>query len=287
MSATSMPRAATSVATSVSQIAALEAGERLLALALGLVAVHGKGLDALLTELLDEPVGAALGPDEDERATAVALLQLGEQRVELGALGVDRGEAVLDRRDVLGLRRMDVLLRVVGVLTGDLAGLAVEGGREEQRLALARQQVDDPVDGRAEAHVEHPVGLVEDQCADLRKVECTALDQILETAGGGDDHVRLAGTLDLRLDADAAVDGGDLRSLGVTERLELVDDLAARARGSERGSVPPAWGRWSRSARSSARRKRASCPIRSATVRARPCPRGHPRLRASGQERVR
>ena len=47
MPSTSMPRAATSVATSVSTLPRLEPGECLLALALGLVAVHRDGLDAL------------------------------------------------------------------------------------------------------------------------------------------------------------------------------------------------------------------------------------------------
>ena len=48
MSSTSMPRAATSVATSVVDLAGGEGGERASALTLRLVAVHGDGLHALL-----------------------------------------------------------------------------------------------------------------------------------------------------------------------------------------------------------------------------------------------
>src|SRR3954466_7649346 len=47
--------------------AGLEARERALALALGFAAVHGAGLDPRAAEPLHEPVGAALGADEDER----------------------------------------------------------------------------------------------------------------------------------------------------------------------------------------------------------------------------
>ena len=59
--------------------------------------------------------------------------------------------------------------RVVGVPRREPPGLAVEGRGEEQRLAVARAGGDDPVDGRAEAHVEHAVGLVEDEDLDVRR----------------------------------------------------------------------------------------------------------------------
>ena len=53
-------------------MAGLERCQRPLALALGLVAVHRDGVDALGAQALDEPVGAALGAHEDERELAVA-----------------------------------------------------------------------------------------------------------------------------------------------------------------------------------------------------------------------
>ena len=68
---------------------------------------------------------------------------------------------------------------------------------------------DDAVDGRAEAHVEHAVGLVEDEDLDVGERQRAAREQVLEAAGRRDEHVRGAGQLDLLLEADAAVDGGD------------------------------------------------------------------------------
>ena len=47
-------------------LAFLEIGQCALALALALVAVHRCGLNVLTCEALDEPVGAALGADENE-----------------------------------------------------------------------------------------------------------------------------------------------------------------------------------------------------------------------------
>ena len=70
-----------------------------------------------------------------------------------------------------------------GVLLGGAAGLAVERGGEEEGLALARALGDDAVDGRAEAHVEHAVGLVEDEDPDLVEREGAAVEQVLEAAG--------------------------------------------------------------------------------------------------------
>src|SRR5919108_3145464 len=52
-------------------VASLEVGERAAALVLVLVAVHRDRADLLAAEPLDEPVGAALGADEDEGPAAL------------------------------------------------------------------------------------------------------------------------------------------------------------------------------------------------------------------------
>jgi len=56
-------------------------------------------------------------------------------------------------------------------------------------LALGPAGGDDPIDRRPEAHVEHPVGLVEDQDLDLVKAEGTPREEILEAAGSGYEYV--------------------------------------------------------------------------------------------------
>ena len=160
-----------------------------------------------------------------------------DQQVELRVLGGDGEEAVLDHR--LGALRLGVGVRagVVGVGGGDAAGGTGEGRREEERLAVVGGERDDPVDGGAEAHVEHPVGLVEDEDADPAKRDRAAGDQVLEPARGGDDDVGASGGLDLGAEADAAVDGGDAQLAGADQRRELVDDLAGElpGRGEDEG----------------------------------------------------
>ncbi len=84
-----------------------------------------------------------------------------------------------------------------------------------------------------EAHVEHPVGLVEDEDLDVREVE-RALAVVVEQApGGGHEDVDAAAQLvDLRLHADAAEHhhAGELGVLAVDAHafLDLRGELARR-----------------------------------------------------------
>ena len=136
----------------------------------------------------------------------------------------------MSRSLVLG-RLLGVAPGLVGVGGGELAGRALQGGREEQRLAIVRGLGDDPADRRLEAHVEHAVGLVEDEHLDVVERDRVAAEQVLEPAGGGDDDVGAAGGVALRAEADAAVDGGDAEAAGAGDRVELVDDLAGELAG--------------------------------------------------------
>ncbi|KKW30390.1 MAG: hypothetical protein UY75_C0034G0010, partial [Parcubacteria group bacterium GW2011_GWC2_52_8c] len=78
-------------------------------------------------------------------------------------------------------------------------------GREQQVLALRRQQAEDAADVVDEAHVEHAVGLVEHQDFDRAQVDGSLLHVVEQAARGGDDDVHAAAQLvDLRADADAA-----------------------------------------------------------------------------------
>ncbi len=169
--------------------------------------MHGDGANLVGGELLHQPVGAALGADEDQGAATLRVAELADQSVEL-RLVAEVDEAVLDLGVLLHLRLVDVAARAAGVGGGEIPGRSLERRREEERLAIAGHLADDPVDRGLEAHVEHPVGLVEDEDPDLLQGDVAALDQVLEAAGSGDDDVRLAGALDLGGEADSAIDGG-------------------------------------------------------------------------------
>src|ERR1044072_8610490 len=72
-------------------VAPLEAGGGSSALALPLVAVHRDGLELAAAQPLDQPVGASLGADEDQRAPGLGVAQLPRPVVDLPAPGIDVG----------------------------------------------------------------------------------------------------------------------------------------------------------------------------------------------------
>ena len=81
-----------------------------------------------------------------------------------------------------------------------------EGGREEQRLAVLRAFLDDPPDVGKEAHVQHPVDLVQDEDVDLVEGAVPLLQVVQEAAGGRCEDVHPAPeVLGLLPVADAAV----------------------------------------------------------------------------------
>src|SRR6185295_547861 len=163
--------------------------------------------------------------------------------------------------------------RVVRVPRREPPGVTVERRGEEQGLAVARAGGDDPVDGRAEAHVEHAVGLVEDEDLDVVEGEGAAREEVLEAAGGRDDDVGAAGRPGLLLEPDAAVHGRDGEPAGGRDGLRLVDDLRGERAGLGR---PP------RGSRRSAPRTPGSCRTRWATWRARRARPGRRRSRGAG-----
>ena len=111
----------------------------------------------------------------------------------------------------------------------------VEGGREEQPLALLRGRGEEPAYGGQEAEVGHVVGLVEHGDLDGAEVAVTLLDEVLEPARAGHHDVDAAAQpLHLRVLADAAEDGAGGQAGGRGERAERLLDLADQlARGRE------------------------------------------------------
>ena len=221
-----------SVATSTRTLFCLEALQRLDARVLALVAVDRRGVDAVALELVGEAVGAVLGLAEDEHLLPV--VGLDEVREEL-ALPL-RLDEVRPLRHRLGRRVAARHLdggRVLQELRGELADLVGEGGREEQRLPRARDRVDDALDVRDEAHVEHAVGFVEHEDLHLAQVHGLLAHEVEQAPRRGDEDVdALAHLGDLRVDVDAAVDHEglerDVLAVGLDALVDLDREFARR-----------------------------------------------------------
>ena len=96
---------------------------------------------------------------------------------------------------------------------------------------LAGQEGDDLADVRDEAHVEHPVRLVEDEDLDLGQVHRPLPDVVHEPARGGHEDLDAGPELlDLGVDRDAAVDDGraerDVPTVGADALRDLHRELA-------------------------------------------------------------
>ncbi len=224
--------------------AGLEVGQGAHALSLAAVAVDGRGADALALELLGEAVGTVLGAGEHERLVDDAGLDQVRQQLAL-ALAVDQVHDLGDqRRGRVAGRDLD-RRRVVQEAAGQLPDLVREGGAEEQVLATGGQQREDLADVADEAHVEHPVGLVEDEDLDRRQVDGPLADVVEQAAGGGHDDIRRAAQgADLAVDADATVDGrradAPVAAVDAHALLDLERELAGR--GEDQRADGPAAG---------------------------------------------
>jgi hypothetical protein len=166
-------------------------------------------------------------------------LERGHEGVDLVVV-VDAQEAVLDRALVLHGVLVLVAAGIAGVGLGQAARLAVEGRGEHDGLAVGGDLPDDAVDGGAEAHVQHAVGLVEDEGADVAEGQRAAVQEVLQAARGGHEDVGLRRELGLLHEPGAAVDGGDAQRAGVGQRAQLLHDLQGELAGRgehERGGA--------------------------------------------------
>ena len=179
-----------------------------------------------------QPVRTVLRPGEDQCLVDPAGLDEVAEELAL-ALAIDHVDDLGDElgRCVAG-RDLD-RGRVVEQAVGEPPDLVREGRREEQVLATRRQDREDLADVADEAHVEHPVGLVEDEDLDPRQVDRPLAEVVEQAAGGRDDDLGAgAQGADLGIEADATVDRGRadrvLDAVGPDALLDLERELAGR-----------------------------------------------------------
>ncbi len=159
---------------------ALEAGERLGPLRLGAVAVDPLARHVVLLQEVGEAVGAVLRPREGDDAPDLAPREELEEELRLQLLRhrVDR------LRDADGRGRLALQVdrrRGVEDVARELGDRAGHRGREEEVLPLGGEVPQDALDVGEEAHVEHPVGLVDDE--DLQPVELRVAEtEVVEEA---------------------------------------------------------------------------------------------------------
>src|SRR5439155_61470 len=200
---------------------------------LGAVPVDALAGDAMPVEEVGESVGAVLRAREDERLRYVVPLEERQEQWALQLLrdGVDRVRDP-DRRCRLALEvHGDGIPEHLARQPDDRRG---HRRREEERLPSRRQVAEDAADVRQEAHIEHPVRLVENEDLQVLELRVRLAEVVEEPARRRDDHVdRAAERVLLRTHAEAG------------EGHEIATSPCPANRGSADGaaSVPAAQGR--------------------------------------------
>ena len=107
--------------------------------------------------------------------------------------------------------------------------LLAHGSREKKGVTVLRYVLEDGVDALRESHVEHLVGFVEDDVADIVERHLSALHEVDESSGSGNDNLwSVAQLINLCDDAGTAVDGDDMQSGNVfCKRVQVVGNLQA------------------------------------------------------------
>ncbi len=185
------------------------------ALVLGLVAMDCDGGDAVADEFFGNAVGAVLGFGEDDAALGGGV---GQQVHEQGGLALfgQEVEALFDLGGGGGDGCYSDLDGLLEQGVGQVLDLAWHCGAKEHGLACGGECGADAFDGDDEAHVEHAVGLVEDEDLHVGEVDVALLFEVFEPAWGGDE------------DVDACAQGADLLGLA----------YAAEDDGVAEGGVP-------------------------------------------------
>ena len=126
-----------------------------------------------------------------------------------------------------GVVRGDLhLLRIAHEVQREALDAFLERRREQQRLPVLRHPVDDALDRRQEAHVEHAVGFIQHQDLDRIELGGAAFEVVEQAAGASHDDVGAATqVVDLRLHAGAAVQRGHVEAQATAVGLEAVGDL--------------------------------------------------------------
>jgi hypothetical protein len=170
--------------------------------------VHGGDSEVTGSELVGEPVDLSAGVAEDDGlCDGDGLVQVGKS-VELPLLLLNSNVELLDTLQgklILLDQNADGVTHELG---GDLKNVLGHGGGEENDLGGLRKELEDVVDLLGEttlreelaqwtekmkiefSYRKHLIGLVENEHLHAVGLEETALDHVLDTAGGTDNDLR-------------------------------------------------------------------------------------------------
>ena len=159
----------------------------------------------------DDSVGQSLAFAGDQRAQDGTLF--GEGAVFAG--GCEGEQLLLDRHIGGCLTRDFNLRRIIQEGVGDPFNFRGHGRTEEQGLAGFRRHLEDTLDVRDEAHVEHAVSLIDHHDLHAGQQQFATLEMIKQSARGSNQHVNTAVDQLVLIAEGNAADQQSLGQLGV------------------------------------------------------------------------
>ena len=173
--------------------AVAEGVERRRALMLVHVAMQRADIEAVALQRAVHDADVLLAIAEDDGVLDVGLAHQRPERLALAGGIVRRLFQPLHDGGGGGRLRRDLdALGLVQEAVGEPLDFRRHGRREEQRLAGEGQELADALDVGDEAHIEHAVGLVDDQDFDAVEQQLAALEMIEQAARRGDHHIGAA-----------------------------------------------------------------------------------------------
>jgi len=165
--------------------------ERALPRVLGLVPVDRLRAYAAPRQYPRNFIRAVLRPCENKDAFERRVFEKIGEQVRL-VLFLHEVHRLLDQVDGGAGRRNGYGHRIAQNVVGELAYFRLHGGGEEKRLPFLGQHIDDFPDVAYEAHVEHPVRLVEHEHFECIVVDQALIREVEQPSGRGYEHVDAA-----------------------------------------------------------------------------------------------
>jgi hypothetical protein len=127
------------------------------------------------------------------------------------------------------------------------ANFSIQGGGEEQGLAIVRDLVQKTLYFRQKAHVGHTVGFIDHNDFNFVEAHIAALDEVSEATGASNSYVAaLTQSIELITVANATIKRINAKLAGCSDGLELLGDLGAEFTGG--GEDEHAWALGARAA---------------------------------------
>lgn len=153
------------------------------------VTVHGRDGEVAGSQLVGEPVDLPAGVAEDDGlGDGDSLVQVRES-VELPLFLLDSNVELLDTLESELVLLDEDTDGVAHELGGDLEHVLGHGGGQKDDLGALREELEDVVDLLGESTGQHLVSLVEDEHLHAVRLEETALDHVVDAAGGTNDDL--------------------------------------------------------------------------------------------------